>query len=148
MLTPITGKSVIVTGGSRGIGKGIAEVFAAKGGKVLIVSRDDAAAKAVAAEIVARGGTAAGIGADVGDEAGIAKIVETAIALHGGVDILCANAGIFPNSPIGEPTAKEWSEVLDVNLKGTPSWPSPPACRRSSKPARAASSSPPRSPGR
>jgi 3-oxoacyl-[acyl-carrier protein] reductase len=119
MLTSIKDKSVIVTGGSRGIGKGIAQVFASKGAKVLVVSRDDAAAKATAADIIAQGGVAAGIGANVASETDIAKIVETAIALHGGVDILCANAGIFPNSPIGEMTSAEWSEVLDVNLKGT-----------------------------
>ena len=119
MLTPIIGRSVIVTGGSRGIGKGIAQVFAAKGAKVLIVSRDDAAAKATAADIVAKGGTASGIGADVSEEASVAKIVETAVRLHGGVDILCANAGIFPNSPIGSLSGAEWDEVLGVNLKGT-----------------------------
>jgi 3-oxoacyl-[acyl-carrier protein] reductase len=67
MLTSIAGRSVIVTGASRGIGRGIARVFAAKGARVLVVSRSAPEAEAVAAVIRAEGGQASGFAADVAD---------------------------------------------------------------------------------
>jgi len=119
VLTSIEGRSVIVTGASKGIGKGIACVFAGKGARVLLVARDLVQAEAAAAGIRADGGTANAIAADVSKQEDNLRIAQTAIHLHGGIDILCCNAGIFPAAKLSEMTAAEWDRVLDTNLKGT-----------------------------
>jgi 3-oxoacyl-[acyl-carrier protein] reductase len=118
MFTSIAGRSVVVTGASKGIGKGIARVFAKAGGKVLVVARDQAAAQKTADEIEAAGGTAAGHAADVRKPEDMERMAAAAEKLHGGIDILCANAGIFPAAKLTEMTAEKWDEVLSTNLKG------------------------------
>jgi 3-oxoacyl-[acyl-carrier protein] reductase len=116
VLTPIDGRSVIVTGASKGIGKGIARVFASKGAKVLLAARDLAQAEAAAAEI---GGEASAVAADVSSEEDCARMARTALERHGGIDVVCCNAGIFPAARLGTMTAADWDQVLDINLKGT-----------------------------
>ncbi|MGJ0395932.1 MAG: 3-oxoacyl-ACP reductase FabG [Methylocystis sp.] len=118
MLTSIAGRSVIVTGGSRGIGRGLARVFAAKGARVLVVGRDLAQAEATAAAIRAEGGEASGFSADVGDPGDVERMAAAALERQGGIDILCANAGIFPAARLMEMTLEQWNEVLSVNLAG------------------------------
>lgn len=118
MLTSIAGRSVIVTGASKGIGKGIARVFAAKGARVLVVARDAGAAQKTVDEIKAAGGQAAALAADVTKLADMERMAETAMKQHGGIDVLCANAGIFPAAKLTEMTPEKWDEVLDTNLKG------------------------------
>jgi 3-oxoacyl-[acyl-carrier protein] reductase len=119
MLTPITGRVTIVTGASRGIGRGIARAFAAQGARVLIVARDGTAAEAVAQELTAKGGTASAYACDVADADGVQAMAAAAEERYGGIDILCANAGIFPAARLGEMTTAQWDEVLGTNLKGT-----------------------------
>lgn len=119
MLTPVKGKSVIVTGASKGIGKGIARVFAGHGAKVLVVSRNAAEAEAAAKEIAGAGGQASGFAADVGKPEDMRAMAEAAVERHGGIDILCSNAGIFPSAKVEEMSPEQWDEVLDTNLKGT-----------------------------
>ena len=119
MLTSIAGRSVIVTGASKGIGKGIATVFCRNGGKVLIVSRNLADAEACAEELRRDGGTAMGLAADVTSLDGMRKVADTATSAHGGIDILCANAGIYPQARIEELSPDDWDRVFATNLKGT-----------------------------
>ncbi|MCK5622697.1 MAG: 3-oxoacyl-ACP reductase FabG [Alphaproteobacteria bacterium] len=119
MLTAITGRSVIVTGASKGIGKGIARVFGRAGARVLVVARNEAEAQASADEINAAGGTASGFSADVRDLASMEAMAQAAVDRHGGLDVLCANAGIFPQSKIADMDGDEWDLVLGTNLKGT-----------------------------
>ena len=116
MLTSIEGRSVIVTGASKGIGKGIARVFAGKGARVLLVARDLSQAEAAAAEI---GGVASAIAADVSRVEDNVRMAQTAMERHGAIDILCCNAGIFPAAKLFAMSVAEWDQVLDVNLKGT-----------------------------
>jgi len=115
----IKGKSVIVTGASKGIGKGIARVFAEHGAKVLIVGRNLAAAEATAAELVSMGHVASGFAADVTDLKELEAMAAAANKRHGGIDILCANAGVFPQVTIEQMTPETWDEVSATNLKGT-----------------------------
>lgn len=119
MLTSLSGRVAIVTGASRGIGRGIARVFAAQGARVLVVARSAERAQPAVDEIVARGGVASAFAADVVDPAAQEAMARAAAERYGGLDVLCANAGIFPSSPLAEMTPAQWDEVLDANLKGT-----------------------------
>ncbi len=116
MFTSLAGKSVVVTGGSKGIGKGIAKVFANAGCKVLVVSRHGNEADACAKEL---GRGASGFAADVTDMQSMEAMARTAGERFGGIDILCANAGIFPPARLEDMTGDEWDLVVDTNLKGT-----------------------------
>ena len=118
MLTSITGKSVVVTGASKGIGKGIAQVFARHGGKVLVVARHLDQAERCAAQLRAAGGAASAFAGDVTNKADMEAMARTAAERHGGIDILCANAGIFPQAKLEDMTEAAWDEVLSTNVKG------------------------------
>jgi len=119
MSASLKSKSVIVTGGSKGIGKGIAKVFASHGAKVLIVARQLKDAEATAQELTKAGGTASAFAADVTKLADMQAMARAASDRHGGLDVLCANAGIFPQAKIEELSPETWDEVMDTNLKGT-----------------------------
>jgi len=115
----LKGKSVIVTGGSKGIGKGMARVFAGHGAKVLIVARHAKEAEAAAQELSAGGATVAAFRADVTRLSDVEAMAKSAAARHDGLDVLCANAGIFPQARIEEMSPESWDEVVQTNLKGT-----------------------------
>jgi 3-oxoacyl-[acyl-carrier protein] reductase len=115
----IRGKSVIVTGASKGIGKGIARVFARHGAKVLVVGRDLKAAEAAARELTDMGLTASGFSADITRLPDMEKMARAAADRYGGVDVLCANAGMFPPARLETMTPEQWDEVQATNLKGT-----------------------------
>jgi 3-oxoacyl-[acyl-carrier protein] reductase len=117
MLTSIKDQTVIVTGGSKGIGKGIAKVFADKGAKVMIAARGEKEAAGTVEQINAKGGSAAFAVCDVSDEKQVFSLVEKTVSTFGGVDILCANAGVFPQKKIVEMSGEEWDMVMGVNLK-------------------------------
>jgi 3-oxoacyl-[acyl-carrier protein] reductase len=119
MLTSLAGRSVVVTGASKGIGKGIAQVFARSGAKVAVVSRNLSEAEACAAELTAKGGTAKGFAADVSHAEDVDNLASSVASAFGGIDILCSNAGIFPQAKIEDLTADEWDHVMATNLKGT-----------------------------
>jgi 3-oxoacyl-[acyl-carrier protein] reductase len=116
MFTSLAGKSVVVTGSSKGIGKGIAMSFAKAGCKVLIVSRHLPEAEAAAKEI---GHGASACAADVTKLDSMDAMAKTAADRNGGIDILCANAGVFPPHKLEEMTSEQWDLVVDTNLKGT-----------------------------
>jgi 3-oxoacyl-[acyl-carrier protein] reductase len=118
MFNSISGRSVVVTGGSKGIGRGIAQVFARSGARVLLAGRDLARAESTAAAIRGQGGDACACAANVADPADVERMVATALERHGGIDILCANAGIFPEKRLMDMTMEDWNEVLSVNLTG------------------------------
>lgn len=120
MFTSIVGKSLVVTGGSKGIGKGIAQVFAAKGAKVLLTGRHAETGNAVVDEIIEAGGISAFFEGDVSSWDDMQAMASMAIKLHGGIDILCANAGIDGEvASIAEMAPAAWSEVISVNLTGS-----------------------------
>lgn len=115
MLTSIAGRAVLVTGASKGIGKGIARVFARHGARVMVVSRTLAEAEACAAEL---GSNTRACAADVGDWASCQAMAAATADAFGGIDILCANAGVFPQTKIESMDPAEWDAVMATNLKG------------------------------
>ena len=119
MLTSIKGRSTIVTGGSKGIGKGIAKVFAAQGAKVMIAARGEEDAKAAVEEIRADGGTAEYCLCDVSDWDSVQAMVAKTIETFGGLDIMCANAGIFPQVKMIDMAPDDWDHVMATNLKSS-----------------------------
>jgi 3-oxoacyl-[acyl-carrier protein] reductase len=119
MLTSIQGRTVIVTGASKGIGKGIARVFAGKGARVLMAARELLQANAAADEVVLGGGIASAISVDVSKAEDNSRMAQTAIDRYGAIDILCCNAGIFPAAKLFAMTEADWDHVVNVNLKGT-----------------------------
>ena len=110
-------KVAIVTGAGRGNGRAIAQVFAQAGARVLVVDRDLAGASRAAESITVGGGTASAFEADVGRQADNEAMAAAAVERYGRLDILCANAGIFPVASIEEMTEELWDRVLGVNLK-------------------------------
>jgi 3-oxoacyl-[acyl-carrier protein] reductase len=116
MFTSLEGRSVVVTGASKGIGKGIAAGFVRAGAQVLVVGRDGATASATADEL---GGGASAFAADVADPDACAAMAAAAVERHGVIDVLCANAGIFPDVSLSEMSAADIDQVLGTNLKGT-----------------------------
>lgn len=116
----LTGTTVLVTGGSKGIGRGIASVFAAAGADVAIAARSQADLDTVVADLGPLGaGTVLGVRADVSDPASCANAAAAVRDSFGGIDVVCANAGIFPDAPLATMTPEQLGEVLDVNVKGT-----------------------------
>ena len=112
-------KSVVVTGGSKGIGRGIARVFASEGAKVLIAARQQDVGEQAAKEIVDAGGTASFLSVDIGNWKDVETMAQTTVDRYGGIDVLCSNAGIFPSARVEELTEADWDTVSAVNLKGT-----------------------------
>jgi 3-oxoacyl-[acyl-carrier protein] reductase len=125
MFTSIAGRAVVVTGGTRGIGKGIASVFARNGARVLITGRDSAAARAAADELSSlpasggRPGEVSFVLADVASVEDCRRMAAIAQERLGGIDVLCANAGIFPKARLADLTEADLDQVIGTNLKGT-----------------------------
>ena len=115
----VSNRSVVVTGASRGIGKGIARVFAAAGAKVTIAARERLALERTAAELAADGAEVFAFPADVTAADELESLIAAGAERHGGVDILCANAGIFPMADLETITTEQIDAVLDCNVKGT-----------------------------
>jgi 3-oxoacyl-[acyl-carrier protein] reductase len=119
MFTPISGRSVLVTGGTKGIGKGIAGVFAQAGARVAVSGRDPEAGAGAVAELEATGAQAIFIQADVRDAAQSERMVAQAVERFGGLDVLCTNAGIFPKASLQDMTEQDIDEIFATNVKGT-----------------------------
>lgn len=116
MFESLQGRVAIVTGATRGIGLGIAQRFAAAGIQVLVVSRVQEDADRVAARI---GAGATGFAADVSDQAACQAMAEAAMLRYGQIDILAANAGIFPSVALADMTVEQFDSVMATNVRST-----------------------------
>jgi 3-oxoacyl-[acyl-carrier protein] reductase len=119
-MTTLTNKIALVTGGSRGIGAGIAKRLAADGASVAITYTKGAdAAASVVKEIERAGGRAIAIEADAANAEAVTAAVEKTIATFGRLDVLVNNAGTAIPKPFEETTLEELDKVVDINLRGT-----------------------------
>ena len=123
MFTSVAGLSVLVTGGSKGIGRGIALVFLRAGANVTITGRDRRGLTAAAERLAALvGETAAAriatVAADVSVPSDCRLAARSAVDRFGGLDVLCANAGVFPEARLADLTESDVDTVLGVNVKG------------------------------
>jgi NAD(P)-dependent dehydrogenase (short-subunit alcohol dehydrogenase family) len=109
---------VIVTGGAKGIGQGIAKVFSQEGAKVVIADWDEENGPITAEELRKNGGEAIYIKCDVSNENQVKAMVEKTIQTFGRIDVLVNNAGVGIYKSILEATSQDWDLCLNVNLKG------------------------------
>ncbi|MDB4889938.1 MAG: 3-oxoacyl-(acyl-carrier-protein) reductase [Gemmatimonadetes bacterium] len=115
MKIDLTGRTALVTGSTRGIGRAIADALTEAGARVAVVGRDQAKAVEVAAQV---GGSAQGFSADVSDPASVVALVEGVEAAFGQIDILVNNAGLTRDNILFRIKDDDWDMVLDANLRG------------------------------
>ncbi len=111
-------KVAIIIGASKGIGRGIAKVFAKEGAKLLVAGRNEAALKNLVEEISSPTQTIHYHVGDICNEQDMQNAANKALELYGKIDILCPNAGIYPEAWLGEMTLAQWNEVILTNLTG------------------------------
>jgi 3-oxoacyl-[acyl-carrier protein] reductase len=111
----LTGKVAVVTGGTKGIGRAIAEALLGEGVRVVVAARTEAEVRSAAEEL---GADARGVVCDVRRADDCARLVETGVEAFGGLDILVNNAGVGVFAPVAELTVDEWDRVVETNLSG------------------------------
>ena len=111
-------KVVLVTGGSRGIGKGIARGMAHEGASVAVAARPSAVLEQTATELQAAGATVLAVPADVTDEAQVEQLFATVMERFGRLDVLVNNAGAFDGGALDTLSLAAWNKVIAVNLTG------------------------------
>jgi len=115
----LTGKTAIITGGSKGLGEQMAHALAEVGADLALISRTQADLDKVAADVrAATGRRVIGVAADVTKEPDIAAMVQQVMAEFGKIDILVNNAGIGGTTPILDLQEAEWDRYMNLNLKG------------------------------
>ena len=118
-MASIAGKTALVTGAGKGIGRAIALALAQENVQVALLARNQAQLQAVAREIEALGGKAVLVAADIADRAAVEAAVEQATAALGFIDILINNAGIGTFAKLVDMDPAEWEHIIQVNLLGT-----------------------------
>lgn len=114
----LTGKTALITGGGKGIGKAIALAFARQGADIVINSRTGAQLEEVARGISSMGGNCLSVEGDVSQQEDVRRLVEASREAFGKIDILVNNAGVSKELPFMELTLADWDLMLDTNLKG------------------------------
>jgi NAD(P)-dependent dehydrogenase (short-subunit alcohol dehydrogenase family) len=114
----LSGKVAIVTGGGTGIGRVIAEAFAAEGARVAVAGRRREKLDETVAAIAASGGDALAMATDITVEADVQRLFRTAREIYGGLDLLVNNAGSFSGAPTDEMPLAMWRDMIEVNLTG------------------------------
>ncbi len=114
----LSGKTALVTGGSRGIGRAIAAKMVGCGAQVAVLARNESKAKEAAEDLAAGDGKALGVGADVSQPDQVRQAVASVEKILGPIDILVNNAGLTRDGLLVRMSDEAWDTVLDVNLKG------------------------------
>ena len=116
----LTDKTVLVTGGAKRVGKAIVHAFAVRGCKLVVHYQTSYAdAEQTVQELLAAGHEAIAVQADITQETEVTRMVETAVARFGRIDVLVNNAAVFFRTPIYTLSVEEWEQIIEVNLTGT-----------------------------
>ena len=114
----ITGKVVVITGASSGLGEAAARLLADQGAAVVLGARRVDRLETLAREINDRGHRALALATDVVDVKQVQRLVDTAVERFGRIDVIINNAGLMPQSPLDRLRIDEWDRMIDVNIKG------------------------------
>jgi 3-oxoacyl-[acyl-carrier protein] reductase len=114
----LNGQVAIVTGGARGIGLGISQVLRSEGASVVVADIDAAEADRAAASLSESGEHAVGVQTDVSVLADLERAASVAIERWGRIDVLAANAGIYPHIPLVDVTGDRWDALMAINVRG------------------------------
>jgi len=114
----ITGKVVVITGASSGLGAAAARHLAAQGARVALGARRADRLDALAGEITRAGGQALTMPTDVTRRADVQRLVDAAVQRFGRLDVIVNNAGVMPHSPLERLKVEDWEQMIDVNIKG------------------------------
>jgi NADP-dependent 3-hydroxy acid dehydrogenase YdfG len=114
----ITGKIIVITGASSGLGEAAARLLSAEGATVVLGARRVERLKSLADELTAKGGKALAMATDVTKHGDVKKLVDTAVEKFGRIDVIINNAGLMPQSPLERLKVDEWDRMIDVNIKG------------------------------
>ena len=117
-LFDMTGRVAIVTGGTRGIGRALAEGYVSAGAKVVVASRKADACKETEEHLRAMGGDALGVPAHTGNLDDLAELVRRTVEEFGGIDVVVNNAATALAQTVGSYTPEAWQKSMDVNLRG------------------------------
>jgi len=115
----VSNRVIVITGGSSGIGKATAKLFAEDGEHVVILNRNEKAGAETVAELQALGGSVLYVKTDISNEGEVEAAFAKAVEKFGKVDILFANAAIQINKPVYETTKDDWDQMIGANLTGT-----------------------------
>jgi len=116
--TNISGKVVVITGASSGMGDATARYLADRGAVVVLGARRADRLNALMDEITKRGGKALALATDVTDAAQVQRLVDAAVERFGRIDVMVNNAGLMPHSPLERRKIADWDRTIDVNIKG------------------------------
>jgi NAD(P)-dependent dehydrogenase (short-subunit alcohol dehydrogenase family) len=114
----LAGKSAVITGAANGIGRATAELFAAEGASLVLNDREGGALESLVAALSGQGATARGVAGDVAKEADVRLLMDAAVAAHGGIDVLVANAGVIPEADLAGATLELWERTMATNARG------------------------------
>lgn len=117
-LFDMTGRVVIVTGGTRGIGRALAEGYVHAGAKVVVASRNPRACKETEEHLRSLGGEALGVDADMGNLDDVSRIVDSTIGEFGRLDVVVNNAALGGQHTVGSFSPEEWEQMFHVNVRG------------------------------
>ena len=114
----VTGKVVVITGASSGLGEATARYLAERGAAVVLGARRAERLQALVDEITRAGGKASAVVTDVTDPLQVQALVDAAVDTHGRVDVILNNAGVMPHSPLERRKIDDWNRSIDINIKG------------------------------
>jgi NADP-dependent 3-hydroxy acid dehydrogenase YdfG len=114
----ISGKVVVITGASSGLGAATARLLSQQGAIVVLGARRADRIEALASELTSAGGKAAAVVTDVANRGQVKQLVDKAVESFGRIDVMLNNAGVMPLAPLEALKTDEWDQMIDVNLKG------------------------------